>query len=137
MPVARRPHHASMHSGRDNTWRGHLVEASGAVADGTSAKLYRSVAAGSLIRIAPGLFLPRDIWQSLDPDDRFRVRIDAAVLRFPGDGPLSHLSAAAMWDCRIWRRGRLVSRCCAPATPVAVRAGAFCGTQSGCRATAR
>ena len=86
-----------MDSGRDTGWRQHLIEAYGAVAQGTLGELYRSVAAGSVIRIAPGIFLPSEVWQSLDPDDRFRARIDAAAIRFGDNLPFSHLSAAAMW----------------------------------------
>ena len=67
------------------------------VAQGAAADLYRSVAAGSVVRIAPGVFLPSEVWQSLDPDDRFRAGIDAAAIRFGDDGPFSHLSAAVMW----------------------------------------
>jgi hypothetical protein len=86
-----------MDSGRDTEWRAHLIEAHGAVAQGASAQLYRSVSAGSMIRIAPGVFLPSDVWSALDPDDRLRARIDAAALRFGNEGPFSHLSAAVMW----------------------------------------
>ena len=74
-----------------------MTEAHGAVADGAAAELYRSVAAGTVIRIAPGIFLPSEVWQSLDPDDRFRACIDAAAIRFGDAGPFSHLSAAVMW----------------------------------------
>lgn len=95
--LERRWQHASMNSGRDSGWRQHLIEARGAVAQGASAELYRSAAAGTVVRIAPGVFLPSEVWQSLDPDDRFRARIDAAAIRFGDAGPFSHLSAAAMW----------------------------------------
>jgi len=86
-----------MDSGRDNAWREQILEASAAVAQGTSAHLYRSVSAGAVVRIAPGVFLPSEVWKRLGPDDRFRARIDAAALRFAGEGPFSHLSAAVIW----------------------------------------
>lgn len=92
-----RDQHVPVDSGRDNAWREQLVEAATAAAQGTSAGLYRSVAAGALVRVAPGIFLPTELWQTLTPDDRFLARIDATSLRFAGEGPFSHLSAAALW----------------------------------------
>jgi len=50
-----------------------------------------------MVRIAPGVFLPGDVWRALDFDEQFRARVDAAALRFRNEGPFSHLSAAVMW----------------------------------------
>jgi hypothetical protein len=84
-------------SGRDVGWREHLIEAHAVEAHGAAPQLYRAVHAGTVTRVAPGIFLPTQVWRSLDPDERFRARIEAAAIRFGDDGPFSHLSAAVMW----------------------------------------
>ena len=86
-----------MDSGRANDWRDHLIESRQEVAQGAAARLYRAVEAGSLIKLASGIYLPAQVWASFDGDDRFRARIAATSIRFPDDGPFSSLSAAALW----------------------------------------
>jgi hypothetical protein len=87
-----------MDSGRADDWRDHLIESRHEVARGSAPRFYRDVRAGSLVRLASGVYLPAQLWASLDGDERFRARIAATSIRFPDEGPFSSLSAAALWS---------------------------------------
>lgn len=53
---------------------------------------------GELVRLARGCYLPTTLWDSLEPDARYRARIRAAVTgRLAPDELVCGISAAAMW----------------------------------------
>lgn len=52
---------------------------------------------GDLVRLRKGIYVPEPTWRSLSPDDRYRVRIDAAALALRKDAVFSHYSAARLW----------------------------------------
>lgn len=56
---------------------------------------------GDLVRLRKGIYVPEPIWSSLSPDDRYRVRIDAAAVALRKDALFSHYSAARLWGLPI------------------------------------
>jgi hypothetical protein len=59
-------------------------------------RLSRAAQSGVLARVKQGVYLPSDIWTSLNPEDRHRLRL-AIVERLSGPGLVfSHQSAAAL-----------------------------------------
>lgn len=74
----------------------------------TRQQLARAAQAGSHQRLAVGAYLPTEIWEALDPQQRYLARV-RAVAETRKDRPvLSHWSAAAIHDLPIigdWPRG--------------------------------
>ena len=64
---------------------------------GSDRELRRKCAAGLLSRVAPGVYMEKTEWASLDPDERYRARVQAASLRSRPGAQFSHDSAAAMF----------------------------------------
>ena len=64
---------------------------------GTDRELRRRHALGTMIRLRAGVFIEADAWQGLDPDERYRARVQAAALASQPDAQFSHASAAALW----------------------------------------
>lgn len=55
----------------------------------------RALARGDLVRVRPGVYAPRELWNALSAWERYLVRVHAVVLQHPGV-ILSHESAACM-----------------------------------------
>ncbi|MGV8883230.1 MAG: type IV toxin-antitoxin system AbiEi family antitoxin domain-containing protein [Rhodoglobus sp.] len=55
----------------------------------------------TLTKLHRGVYLPTDYWDELDADERYRARIQAAVMGFPSRPVVSHQSAAAWWGIPI------------------------------------
>ncbi len=56
---------------------------------------------GDLVRLRKGIYVPEPTWRSLSPDDRYRLRIDAAAVALRKDALFSHYSAARLWGLPI------------------------------------
>lgn len=63
---------------------------------GDEAELRRRVERGQLTRVATGVYIPADAWSACTADQRYRLTVHAAALRYP-DAVFSHRSAAALW----------------------------------------
>jgi hypothetical protein len=60
-------------------------------------RLRAAVASGSVVRIAPGVFVRAAEWQALTPIERHARRVLEAVDRLGGPVVVSHAAAAAVW----------------------------------------
>ncbi len=60
-------------------------------------RLATRVRQGELFRVARGAYLPAVRWSALDPDERYRVRIEAVAATIEPEAVFSHASAAALW----------------------------------------
>ena len=67
-----------------------------------------AVRRGILIRVRRGVYVRRDIWQSMTPWDRDRLRIEAHWLATKGTAIYSHVSAARLRGCATWDSGSAV-----------------------------
>jgi hypothetical protein len=63
---------------------------------GNEAALRREIAIGRLTKITTGVFAPTEVWDRIDADERYRLLVHAASLRYP-DAVFTHRSAAALW----------------------------------------
>lgn len=72
---------------------------------GSGSALSRDVRAGRLVRIARGLYLPRDAVTALDPWDVAELRARAVGLHGRTRRPLARASAARVWGIPIVGRG--------------------------------
>ena len=63
---------------------------------GSARLLRQQYASGKFVRVAVGVYMDRDEWVSLGPDDRYRALVRAAALRSVPGSQFSHDSAAAM-----------------------------------------
>lgn len=66
------------------------------------AALYRSAAAGELVRLAPGVYVPSRELQSLTPEERHRLHARVVWPRARENDVLSHRSAAAWWGLPVY-----------------------------------
>ena len=57
----------------------------------------RAASKGFLVRLNRGAYIDRSVWEGLRGEDRYRMRVRAAILSSPGRPIASHLSAAALW----------------------------------------
>jgi len=64
---------------------------------GSDRTLRRSKAAGSVVRVGTGVFVPTGEWKAMKPDERYRTRVRAISLRRSPTAQFSHDSAAALW----------------------------------------
>lgn len=64
---------------------------------GPDRALRRSAVSGASARVARGRYLPTPVWDDLDHDDKYRLRIHAFVETTRVRQVLSHWSAAALW----------------------------------------
>jgi predicted transcriptional regulator of viral defense system len=67
-----------------------------------------AAARGELVRVHRGAFVPAEVWNSLDRDQRYRCRVRAVGLVSRGRPVLSHESAAALWGIPTIGRSELV-----------------------------
>jgi hypothetical protein len=65
---------------------------------GTDLRLRRGAERGHLQRIGWGQYTPAAAWAGLDRDQRYALKVRAAALSRRGAIPLSHQSAAVMWQ---------------------------------------
>lgn len=99
-PQAERPRRretvrADILSGMDAT--AELILVRDALSNGTTPQqIHRLERAGELVRIRPGAYLPTQVWASLRPEARLRVRVIAAHHCLPGMPIFSHESAAVL-----------------------------------------
>jgi hypothetical protein len=74
-----------------------LVLSSEAERLGSARLLRQQHAAGKFVRVAPGVYMAREEWATLDADERYRALVRAAALRSVPGSQFSHDSAAAMF----------------------------------------
>ncbi|POH68808.1 hypothetical protein C3B61_02545 [Cryobacterium zongtaii] len=65
---------------------------------GADLRLRRGAERGYLHRIGWGQYCPAGVWAGLDRDQRYALRVRAAALARRGALPLSHQSAAVLWQ---------------------------------------
>ena len=65
---------------------------------GTDLRLRRAAERGRLHRVGWGQYCPAEVWGALDRDQRYALKARAASLSRQGALPLSHQSAAALWQ---------------------------------------
>ncbi|WEO78626.1 hypothetical protein BJQ94_06220 [Cryobacterium sp. SO2] len=65
---------------------------------GGDLRLRRGAERGHLHRLGWGRYTPMAVWEALDRDQRYALRVRAAALGRGGALPLSHQSAAAVWQ---------------------------------------
>ncbi|WP_210507332.1 type IV toxin-antitoxin system AbiEi family antitoxin domain-containing protein [Naasia sp. SYSU D00057] len=76
---------------------------------GADDRALRSAAArGELIRVHRGAFVPAEVWDGMDRNERYRCRVRAVGLVSRGRPVLSHESAAALWGIPTIRASELV-----------------------------
>lgn len=95
----------------------HLVYSRNIRLPGERSALYAQIRSGSLVRVLRGCYIRLEVWDRLDLDERYRVRVHAAAGYFGRFTVFSHESAAAMW--RLPWIGRWSDR----AHAIGVRAG--------------
>jgi hypothetical protein len=74
-----------------------LVLSSEAERLGSARLLRQQHAAGKFVRVAPGVYMAREEWATLDADERYGALVRAAALRSVPGSQFSHDSAAAMF----------------------------------------
>lgn len=60
-------------------------------------KIHQRHACGQLAKLAPGIFLPRDVLEALTPWDHYQMRCSAVEFAYP-KYTLVGKSAAAVWE---------------------------------------
>ena len=65
---------------------------------GSDLRLRRGAERGHLHRVGWGQYTPADVWARLDRNQRYAMQVRAASLSRGGALPLSHQSAAVLWD---------------------------------------
>ena len=65
--------------------------------EGTDRTLRKRFERGEVVRVRAGVYLPREVWASLDGDGRYRARVAAAATALGEGSQFSHDSAASIW----------------------------------------
>ena len=60
-------------------------------------RLRREVSAGRWVRVTTGAYTRRELWNSLSPMDRHRLRVQEVARRLAPGAVISHFGAAAVW----------------------------------------
>ncbi|HEY2642187.1 MAG TPA: hypothetical protein VGI56_00405 [Galbitalea sp.] len=78
-------------------WRDDLVLTREITIAGDRTDFYQRVRAGEFVSLRRGVYMRKDRWDSMNPDDQYRARVHAAVAFASGALVVSHVSAAAIW----------------------------------------
>jgi hypothetical protein len=79
------------------TWARHFITSAQVERAGSSSSFRRAVHSGTFVRLAPGTYLPAEIFAALGVDARFRAHIVAIEVGADAHRVFSHMFAAALW----------------------------------------
>jgi hypothetical protein len=78
-------------------WRDDLVLTREITVAGDRTDFYQRVRGGEFVSLRRGVYMRKDLWDSIKTDDQYRARVHAAVAFASGALVISHVSAAAIW----------------------------------------
>ena len=90
-----------MLTGSDSSWHDSLISVGWHRRTGTEQVYYAALEAGRLHRLGPGVAMSSELWDALKPEAQHRAVVRATWMRYPSEGPYSHLSAVALWELPI------------------------------------
>lgn len=100
----------------DDAWHSHYLVTPRISNPGERAAIYRGAARGEFVRVVRGVYVARDMWDSLDFEGRHLARVRGVALLRPGT-VFSHLSAALVWKLPVVGGDLAIPRCVVPHAP--------------------